>query len=334
MKKYVQDSPNTIKIELTEGCTLSCSFCGINGIREKPGGFKFMTVEMADRISQMLQTEVRDRGWNPRIEMAMRGEPTMNPNREQIVRYMRLANSTGHIQMTSNGAGLMKGGDPLAAVKGLFDAGVNVLILDNYDGIQSVNRILAHLPTDWVRHYPQDPTANPYKRRRHDEHEVIVLPDISKTDTGVHNKHELCNHGGAAGPKDYSKADKRCVKPFRELVIRHDGNVPACCDAWLGYFKFGNVLEAPSLDYIWQGEHLMALRRFLYDGQRVVGDCDGCNSRSTRVGLLPNKNGTGYMDPPTDADLEMLVELAKQGPMTPPVKRDWYTGLTVKGQKV
>jgi MoaA/NifB/PqqE/SkfB family radical SAM enzyme len=334
MKKYVQDSPNTIKVELTEGCTLSCSFCGINGIREKPGGFKFLSLDTASRIADLLATEVSERGWNPRIEMAMRGEPTMNPNREDIVKLLRVANPKGHIQMTSNGAGLLKGGDPLRAVTGLFDAGVNVLILDNYDGIASVTKILSKLPAEWVRHYPQDPAANPYKRRRHDEHEVVVLPDISKTETGVHNKHELCNHGGAAGPKDYSKTDKICAKPFRELVIRHDGHVPACCDAWLGFFDFGNVHTAASLDELWQGEHLMALRRHLFHGLRIVGDCDGCNSRSTRVGLLPNKNGTEWMPEPTPSDLDMLIELAKRGPMTPAVSRPWYTGLTVKGQKV
>jgi MoaA/NifB/PqqE/SkfB family radical SAM enzyme len=333
-KAYRQDSPNTIKVELTEGCTLSCSFCGINGIRTKPGGFKFLSLETAQRIGELLAAEVRERAWNPRIEMAMRGEPTMNPNRGPIVHALRTANPKGHIQMTSNGAGLLKGGDPYAAVQDLFDAGVNVLILDNYDGIQSVNRILSKLPSDWVRHYPQDISANPYKRRKHDEHEVVVLPDISKTDKGVHNKHELCNHGGAAGPKDYSKADKICAKPFRELVIRHDGRIPACCDAWFGQMCFGDVHTAASLDEIWQGEHLMALRRHLFHGLRIVGDCDGCNSRSTRVGLLPNKNGTGWMPEPTASDLDMLVSLAKQGPMTQPVERPWYTGLTVKGQKV
>jgi MoaA/NifB/PqqE/SkfB family radical SAM enzyme len=31
---YHQDPPNSIQIELAEGCNLACSFCGIQSIRE------------------------------------------------------------------------------------------------------------------------------------------------------------------------------------------------------------------------------------------------------------------------------------------------------------
>lgn len=329
----MQDSPNTIKIELTEGCTLACGFCGINGIREKPGGFKFLSLDKARHIAKLLQRAIKEDGWNPRIEMAMRGEPSMNPNKVEIVQLIRAAHPKGHIQMTSNGTGLLRSPGPAQNIEGLFQAGLNVLILDNYDGINSVTKIMEGV-TRKFNHYPADPTMNPYRKRRHFEQDIVVLPDISKTDTGVHSKHELCNHGGAAGPKDYSRKHDKCVKPFREFVIRQDGFVPACCDAWLGFFNFGNVMDVDNFQTIWQSENMSALRRLLYRGQRTIGDCDGCNSRSTRVGLLPDKIGQGYLSLPTVADEDRLIALAKLGPLTPPVKRAWFTGLTVKGKAV
>jgi len=34
VSNYYQDPPNSIQIELTEGCNLACSFCGIQAIRD------------------------------------------------------------------------------------------------------------------------------------------------------------------------------------------------------------------------------------------------------------------------------------------------------------
>jgi hypothetical protein len=76
---YRQDPPFAVQIELVEGCTLSCDFCGVNGIREKPGNFKFMSDLMVMQVATRLQYAMRDHGWNPRIEFAMHGEPSMHP---------------------------------------------------------------------------------------------------------------------------------------------------------------------------------------------------------------------------------------------------------------
>src|SRR6266576_7009643 len=78
MRKYRrQEPPHSISIELTEGCNLRCSFCGLNGIREpKKNDFKFMEISTIERIV----SQVAEARWTCRVGFAMRGEPTMHPN--------------------------------------------------------------------------------------------------------------------------------------------------------------------------------------------------------------------------------------------------------------
>ena len=98
---YEQSSPYCIQIELTEGCNLQCPFCGIQGIREAGNSsppYKWLTVDNADLIAQ----QIAQSGGNPRIEMAMHGEPTMNPNYSEIVQVFRNRLPKTHLLMTSN----------------------------------------------------------------------------------------------------------------------------------------------------------------------------------------------------------------------------------------
>ena len=82
-----QDPPNSIQIELAEGCNLACSFCGIQSIRENGADgpdnthgkasapYKYLSIERAKSIC----ARIKEAGWNPRLEFAMHGEPTMHP---------------------------------------------------------------------------------------------------------------------------------------------------------------------------------------------------------------------------------------------------------------
>ena len=70
---YKQESPFCIQVEMTKGCNLQCTFCGINGFQDKPNSnFNFVTLGTAERIAE----EIAFAGWTSRIEFAMHGEPT------------------------------------------------------------------------------------------------------------------------------------------------------------------------------------------------------------------------------------------------------------------
>lgn len=310
----MQEEPFTLKVELTEGCNLYCDFCGLQGIREGPGGpYKFMSVATADKIGELMAKAE----WNPRIEMAMHGEPTMNPNRVNIIAALRDHLPRASIMMTSNGGGLLP--DPFDKIQAMMDAGLNILALDDYDYVNIVDKIEKEVICE---RYPENPDANPYRRRPKDSL-VVIMPDISATAEGVHSANIISNHCGAAGPRNQRKQGKRCARPFRELAITWDGEVVLCCNDWRREFTVGNVNNVSDIRTLWDHPAMHSIRKYAYHGQRTIGPCDGCDSHSHRCGLLPDKKGQEHLDEPTLEDEQRINDVLGHGPLTLPVLREW-----------
>lgn len=319
---YEQHSPFCIQMEPVEGCNLRCAFCGIRGIRESgdrdnlSGPYKYMRLETAYSVAR----QIRDLGWNPRIEFAMHGEPTMHPQLAAMVGVFRDNLPTNPIMVTTNGIPLLK--DWTKKVKALFDAGATVVAVDDYKPHVARTAVLnTYIPGVGVHLYPEGGTqANPHRRPHVNEKRLILIEDIAAADEGNHS--HLSNHAGAAGPPSGSRAKERCALPFRELSVRWDGNVALCCNDWRGTFKLGNV-EAEGLERIWRHPAMEAARRKLLAGQRDFGVCKGCTHRTYRNGLLPDHKGQETLPAPTAED-EKIIRSACAGPTyTTPVLRKW-----------
>jgi len=309
-----QDPPFCLQIELTEGCNLRCSFCGINGVRNEQRRYKFMSVTTAKHVTHLL----RDSRWLPRIEFAMHGEPSLHSSMLEILRlFRRQLPGRIHLMMTSNGIGFLRD-------LGLIDQALqylNVLGLEEYAGIPTVPRILDLYCGEFKPiFYPDCKQANPHRRRKQGEHELVIIRDISRATSGTHAT--LNNHCGCGAPPNDNAVGRRCAKPFRELSIRWNGNVAICCNDWRGYYKVGNVL-GQTLKEIWQGPALRAARRKLYYGLRDFGPCQGCDALSYRPGLLPDKKGQANLPKPTEEDLGVIEEALSGSPYTAPVWRPW-----------
>src|SRR5450631_1955482 len=108
---YKQEPPFAVQIELAE----RCSFCGLNGIRGKDNDFKFMeSITLIKCIEQMVALD-----WNPRIEFAMHGEPTMHPDIAPMINFVRQIAPRYPIMVTSNGGGLLKKPGPVQRIKNM-----------------------------------------------------------------------------------------------------------------------------------------------------------------------------------------------------------------------
>jgi len=320
-----------VQIELTEGCNLGCSFCGLqhirdngaNGPNEKSGkasAMKFLAMSSAVKIAR----RIKEAGWNPRIEFAMHGEPTMHPSYIEVVRSFREILPKTSLQMTSNGGGLLKGAGYSANINSLMEAGLNILSLDNYNGINIVDKILQGYNGPFnVMKYPQDIKANPHRRRKPNEHDIVVIHDIENATKGNHSV--ITNHAGASFPLDDKYAGRRCAKPFREMSVRWDGNVAMCCNDWPGRYKIGNVLDT-DIETMWQGAGFMAARRALYHGMRVFEPCKGCDYLSYRPGLLPDQLGKKTLPEPDEETWNTIAQHISGEPFTPRVKRPWDNG--------
>lgn len=301
--------PFAIQLEPVEGCSLACSFCGIQAIRDNGADadmgihgrnsapYRFMKLETLELIAR--QAAVHK--WNPRWEFAMHGEPSMHPKLAEMVALVRKHHPKGYIMVTSNGSGLLK--DTMTKIDALFEAGLNTLALDDYKHSGGwVDKIRAAVDEAYddpladicfTRHeYPGDSEGNPH--HRHKSQKLVFIHDISENETG---NHQLTNQGGNSGHAQV--VNERCAKPFRELSFRWDGNVALCCDDWKGQYKIGNI-HSEDIGGIWHHPHFEAARRMLYAANRSFGPCKGCNVRTMRNGLLPDKLGKGEMQPIND----------------------------------
>ena len=324
-RKYRQaESPFCIQIELSEGCNLRCTFCGLQGIRaEKEKNYKFME---PDTLRALLTDVVADESWNPRLEFAMHGEPTMHPDFIGMIRLTRELAPRLQIMMTSNGGGFLGKPGPLAKVQALFDAGLNILALDDYQGVGVVPKIKdatwGKLPGVKQFLYPQEPDGNPHKRRKISSKIMSIVADIESTAKGNHSV--ITNHAGSGGPPLAAPLVERCAKPFREMGVRWDGNVAMCCNDWRGQHKCGNVKETPTTE-MWQNDAFGAAREMLYAGNRDFGPCKGCDFHSYRNGFLPDKFGKEELHAP-DKKTKADIAAALAGPSyTEPRLRPWET---------
>lgn len=313
----MQEAPFTVHMEPTEGCSLACSFCGLQAVRdngadaekgihgERSTPYRFMSVQLAERIA----SEVKRLGWNPRIEFTGRGEPTMNPALSEIISTTRKILPKSSITLTTNGSGILK----VEKIKALFDSGLNTIAYDDYKHSPWRVRINQCI-FDYVVltgtacfNYPAELEANPH--HRFFQKRIIIIQDISDNSSGTHI---LTNQAGNSFKAISQPLDKRCAKPFREFTIRWDGNVAVCCDDWRGVYKISNV-NNESLDIVWNHPRFDTARRFLYAGDRAsMKPCNVCNVKTFRNGLLPDKMGQEYVYPPTLQD-SIVVEEATVG---------------------
>lgn len=310
----IQAPPFCVQIEPTEGCPLMCSFCGIHGIRKKAGDYKFMTLEMARDIA----ISMKALKWNSRIEFAMHGEPTMNPNLVDIIKIFRQHLPKNYLLLETNGRGLTT--DPVGYVTKLKNAGINCLAIDEYNGVSWASDIVNTLRSEGhtVINYPQDKAGNPHQRKK--GFMVVVVAPITLSGEGTHAT--LNNHCGCGGPLEYSKNDKRCAKPFREISIRWNGNVSICCNDWRGIVNAGNVKNG--IDKVWNGEVFQSTRRILLEGRRdLIGICNGCNATSYRPGLLPDLLGQVELSGASQSDVSVLALASKGATMATRNQRPW-----------
>lgn len=303
-----QDAPFCIQIEPVQGCNLGCDFCGIHaiGYGQKARGLDFMDPELAENLAR----QVADLGWNPRIEFAMHGEPTLHPDLPALIRPFREHLPKAYLLVTSNGGGLLT--DTVDRIQALFDAGLNTLALDDYDSNKIVQRVLRNIGQDVVFDvfdYPRThPNASPHTRSTGQR--VVIVEDLVSASNGTHSI--VHNSAGDAFPLDYSKEGQRCAKVFREISVRWDGNVAICCNDWSGTFKVGHA-SADGLEAVWQHPRMQAARRALYAGERsALIPCKGCNATTYRNGLLPDKKGKGDL-PPLDVDDRITLAEATEG---------------------
>ena len=312
--KRTQHQPWSVQVELTEGCNRLCPFCGLNGIRDAPGAYKFATHEVIEKTARGV-AELCPRA---RVEFAMHGEPLMNPKAAELLRLFRSYVPAAQMQVTTNGRVWLRGAakvvtqgkkpgfgavDKTAAhmakgMSSLFDAGLDFIILDTYEPERRLlQRAARRVPLvddsirvmDFYNECIPQGVSPWHNHGRKLQRTVIVMDDIGVRD-GEHKSRTLANHAGhnpQLGSIPHPLA-KRCTMPFREITVAWNGAVNLCCHDWAHEATLGNVLER-TLAEIWHGPEFTAFRRMLNAKTREFGPCTRCDyNGGGRQGLLPD----------------------------------------------
>ena len=317
---HEQDAPFAIQVEMTKGCNLQCSFCGINGFQEKPNSnYDFMSLETA----QELASQIDFSGWNSRIEFAMHGEPTMNEHWLEIISIFRKALPKHQLMVTSNGGGIVSSKEINNTIKKFFEVGGSILAIDEYQDVNFANKIRNRVDEfeldDMginIHEYPEDKSGNPHQRSKKKFLSFIAPIDISKGGTHA----SLGNHCGSGGELDMGLSTALCAKPFREISINWDGSINLCCNDFIGEYTCGNILDEDITD-IWNGDLFNSARKYLMNRERdALRPCRGCTHKSYRVGLLPDKFGKVDLPKPTPEDADNIARATKGGPDRKPTK--------------
>jgi len=286
--------PWVIQPELVTGCSMRfgsgsgglCHFCGLNAIRSGPGNYEYMSDGTVEKIVEQMV----DFCPTARVEFAMRGEPLIHPKARDIVAHFRDRLPKASLMLTTNGDVLR--GHLQERVTQLFDAGLNLLLLDTYypkerrdalreEALAFVGAEVVDFFRDWAGR-----GRSPYSNQR-GKKILCVMDDLSVHD-GEHGSRLVKTHAGANPTSQIPESLRRtCSRPFRELVIHSDGSVPLCCDDWRQEFVIGNVCEM-TLREIWRHPRMEAARARLYQADRAFGICASCDAPSApRFGLLP-----------------------------------------------
>ncbi len=281
--------PWTFKLELTQGCNLRCDFCPIATV-PWGGDRRFMAPELAFELA----AQARTLNAEPRIELTMRGEPTLNPRVADCVAAMRAALPQAQISLFTNGIRFLK--EPALAAE-LLHAGVNILCVDCYNGTyERFQRLLA--PVAQAERAPMVDFRSFSAYRRHpggDRMRVInLVPDIEDPAQLVRVR-VVHNQGGNLHPDKAASFGlqplrqplrRKCGRPFRELAITNDGHVLLCCHDWGEEAVLGHAPGERLWD-IWHGPAHRAHLAALYKGDRSAAPCASCDYHGGfRLGLL------------------------------------------------
>jgi radical SAM protein with 4Fe4S-binding SPASM domain len=266
-----------------------------------------MTKEIVTKIA----TEMKRHGWTSKFEISGHGEPSINPDKVELVKILRTHLPKNQIAMITNGSGFMD----VNKIYDMFDAGLNILTIDDYADANYVSKIRARLDTSIKTiEYPSAGLGeSPHRRHPPTTKLIFFVEDLFKAEDGVHSK--INSRAGDATPDTpvVSAQGKRCVKPFRDMVIRWDGSVNSCCEDNTGRYKIANVLDMSVYD-VWQHPRFQALRTMLYHGQRTFSPCSTCSFVGMRPGLLPDKMGKETLSLPTDETLRLVAEATAGDP--------------------
>ena len=275
--------PLAIYIEPSNICNFGsqCFFCPqhLPDYSKRAGYHQYMPLPIANKVIE----DIKEMGGVKSIKLHLQGEGTLHPQLGQIA---RLACSVcNDVLLTTNGTKL----DAKKAQE-LIDAGLHFVRVSIYEetkpSVQS--NILANIRTLSEMRDAQG-KSSPYIVAKWLSNNSAFEQWVRDSYAGVADEFFFEGMRGVAAAyvpaaslttktTNLTGDQVACTLPFYQMIVKANGDVAPCCQAWDQSLNVGNVME-DSLLNIWRGERLASLHRFHLEGRRKeIPTCSTCDA--------------------------------------------------------
>jgi MoaA/NifB/PqqE/SkfB family radical SAM enzyme len=233
-----------VSLETTGWCNRQCSFC--------PAHKRRRGTTMSDDLYTSLCRQLA--GFEGVVQWFFLNEPLLDKARHARIALLRAWAPRATIHVTSNWDVVWGCPDNgYGEIDALFEAGVNSLNLNDYDGKGYHLLVDAYCRDNGMRR-----VKHSWKRGLSRRLSCGPLPT------------QLHAWGTAANRPGY------CARPHRHIVICWNGLVPLCCAVDVATCEWLGDANKETLAEIWQDPCLWAYRWHLQHARRQ-GDCTGCD---------------------------------------------------------
>ena len=292
IKPLGSTSPIVWSIEPFFGCNLACAHCCADLIPEADNS------SMSEAVWRSTFSILNAMSPTVRVDLCgFVGEPTLNTQLTHLLSIARDLAPLTQIQITTNGTKLLTGA---VTMKGLLDAGANILYVDQYGPHSKFEQLAADSGYPFYQYYAAPEGApTPWKYWGPDL-KLIVLMDEPSTWPVSRMKAGLL--GNWLGNMNWDRGEaqtkfkmlplvqpltRRCNQPFMYVSVAASGDYLLCCQDGLQVTKgkFGTVLDGvEGFKRFWYGKEMQTVRRRLRLKNRVDTDyaCAKCNITFSR----------------------------------------------------
>ena len=247
------DSILTVEVNTTELCNRTCVFCPRHDPKVYPNQNLHLTIKGAELIAE----ELSNNGFQGKISFSGFGENLLNPWFKEIVHTFRFNLPQATIECNTNG-------DKLTAeyTQGLFRAGLDLLYVNLYDGIEQMEHFDTMMAEARIR-------EDMYKFRMH-------WGDFEKHGLILNNRSGVVDWVGVEDDTVENLKGKPCHYPFYKMFVDWNGDVLFCSNDWGREHVVGNLLTM-SLHDVWFSKPMTKIRKRLMKGDRSKSPCNKCS---------------------------------------------------------
>lgn len=253
-------------------CNLRCSFCP----NSLPKFYERELVLANDAIINHLLWELNAMKFSGIIRFGIQSEPFLDTRFLNIVNLIRIRVPRAKVTCETNGT-LIDSDD----VVSFFKRGGELFRINVYD--EERMQHFLDLSSD-VQNSISGLEVNDSSERASYIHistgdKILQIEDNFSENAFDNLIKKRINRGGSIDiGEDASKfLNKRCVKPFRIMMVNHLGDVVLCCNDWSHEVRFGNIMRHKLVD-IWNSKKMFNFRWHLYEKHRaLLPVCKKCN---------------------------------------------------------